>query len=72
MKTGWRKFATRKDKLESIACRMHMEPHQAAEAWGRLREKMFDLSEPAAARVPKFNDLLLAIVAAGVRGRMTR
>jgi len=69
MKTGWRQFATRKDRLETIALtRMRtMTYSQSAIAWQKLANKMLELSDPDAPRTPKFNDLLLAIVAAGVR-----
>ena len=70
VKMGWQRFATRKDKLETIAGEgMGLTPSQAAEAWYRLMEKMIDLSSPEAPRIPKFNDVLLSVVAGIVRGR---
>lgn len=69
MKTGWRKHSTRKDKLEDIALHHpRFTDAQSAEAWNRLMERLIALAEPEA-RIPKFNDLVLAIIAARVAAK---
>lgn len=68
MKTGWRQYATRKDKLETVALRCrNMTYSQSAIAWQKLTAKMLELSDPSGPRIPKFNDLLLAVVSSSVR-----
>ena len=64
MKTGWQKYATRKDKLETIAVRGQElgTIAEAACAWSKLMDCMLELSAPEAPRTPKFNDLLLSII----------
>lgn len=65
-----KEFLTRRDKLEAIARRgERYEKDQAAAAWFWLMEIMQDMAHPESPRLPKFNDLLLGIIRAGVRSR---
>lgn len=69
MKTGWRQHSTRKDKLEDIALHHpRFTDAQCCEAWNSLMERLIALAEPEA-RMPKFNDLVLAIIAARVSAK---
>ena len=69
MKIGWRNYATRKDKLETIALHyMEMTPEQSWLAWRQLMGIMLELSEPNG-YTPKFNDLLLGIIRASVHAK---
>lgn len=70
MKTGWRQYATRKDKLESIAFKSDgMSDEQKVIAWDRLMDYFKELSDPVAGRLPRFNDLLLGVVSAQSRAK---
>lgn len=65
MKLTWQQCLTRKDRLEAIASQMgELTPGQGLRAWLALKNKMLLMSDPEASRLPKFNDLLLAIVRA--------
>lgn len=70
MKTGWKRYATRRDKLEAISIKAaKLTPGQAACAWANLVAGLQNLSGPFYYTTPKFNDLIDAIVRASVKAK---
>ena len=71
MKSDWRKFVTRKDRIEQIALLCaNLSFCDRARAWKHLITLMLEMTHPEAPPVPKFNALLLAILRAKVRARV--
>lgn len=67
----WIECTTRRDRLDAVAHRcITLTQPQAARAWAELCEFLIKASEPGGGRTPKFNDLLLCIYRAGIRGRV--